>query len=328
MKKIISFILLIILAFPFSSRAETDIKPPSAIKLENGIETSILSWEDPDDPDFLKTILFRSSIPIEQYFSYQAVENLCDKIYEGAEEVFMDSGLAANLPYYYIFFSQNRSGDHSGAQIIKREPAVKEGKKQNIDTLADVPSDVANSVSLSEAGMVYNFNGRIEADENSRRLSLFIIVRSPHDLSEKDKNAISYFIHSGTPTTIMLGTGERAGVLNSYLSVFEKLPRNELEWQDVIKIGNGRWPEERNPESEKKASDDFFAAIYQRRPDMQNPNDNAAVTVIAYGLRPAKRNMESEKNAILIYRSIFKKVPVLASDWDIVRAIAYSGATR
>ncbi len=61
---------------------------------------------------------------------------------------------------------------------------------------------------------------------------------------------------------------------------------------------------------------------------MNNPNDNAAVTVIAYGLRPGNRNMESETKAIDIYRSIFNKAPVEANDWDLVRAIAYSGATR
>jgi hypothetical protein len=154
------------------------------------------------------------------------------------------------------------------------------------------------------------------------------MVKSPHDLKEQDKNAISYFIDQGTPTTIILGAGERTGVLNSYLSVFDKLPRNTLEWQDVIKIANGRWPDEKNLESEKLASDTFFSAIYKRNPDMNNPNDNAAVTVIAYGLRPGNRNMESEKNAINIYTSIFKKAPVEANDWDLIRAIAYSGAVR
>jgi hypothetical protein len=61
---------------------------------------------------------------------------------------------------------------------------------------------------------------------------------------------------------------------------------------------------------------------------MNDPKDNAAVTVIAYGLRPANRNMESEKKAINIYHSIFKKSPSEAQDWDLVRAIAYSGASR
>jgi hypothetical protein len=61
---------------------------------------------------------------------------------------------------------------------------------------------------------------------------------------------------------------------------------------------------------------------------MKHPNDNAAVTVMAYGLRSARRNMNSEKSAIFIYKRIFKKAPTEAVDWDAVRAIAYSGAKR
>jgi hypothetical protein len=38
--------------------------------------------------------------------------------------------------------------------------------------------------------------------------------------------------------------------------------------------------------------------------------------------------MANEKKAIEIYRSIFGKNPVEAVDWDLVRAIAYSGAIR
>ena len=80
--------------------------------------------------------------------------------------------------------------------------------------------------------------------------------------------------------------------------------------------------------AEKKAADISFSTIYKRSPNMDNPNDNAAVTVIAYGLRPANRDMENEKKAIKIYKSIFKKAPTKANDWDLVRAIAYSGAVR
>ena len=156
----------------------------------------------------------------------------------------------------------------------------------------------------------------------------FISTKSPHSLNEQDKFAIAYYIHEGTQTTKILGAGERTGVLNSYLSVFDKLPRTEEEWQDVIKIANGRWPNERNLSQEKQTEDTTFASIYQRTPDMSNPHDNAAVTVITYGLRPADRNMDSEKAAIKIYRGIFGKDPVEAVDWDIVRAIAYSGAIR
>jgi hypothetical protein len=72
----------------------------------------------------------------------------------------------------------------------------------------------------------------------------------------------------------------------------------------------------------------IFKKIYKRAPDMKKPNDNAAVTIIAYGLRSSHRNTNSEKVAIKSFKAIFGYAPVSATDWDAVRAIAYSGAKR
>jgi hypothetical protein len=141
------------------------------------------------------------------------------------------------------------------------------------------------------------------------------------------QHALTNFISYGTPTTKILGAGERAGVINSYKSAFGKLPKTEAEWNDVIKIGNGRWPSEINKQSEINASA-AFEKIYKRKADRKNPNDDAAITVIAYGLRPAKRNTDSEKAAIKSFKAIYGYEPKTAVAWDIVRAIAYSGAKR
>ena len=309
MKKVLILFLFLILISPLEGQAEIVINGPANAAIIGGVNTATLSWENPQNSLFSKIIIFQSTIPIEDYFSYGAVESLCDKIYEGSAETYTDTGLAENLPYYYILFARDRSGNYSKAVVLEKKPMEKEksAAQRKSNTLAGATSATVNQISFNEAGIVYNFNQAInkEQSDESRRLALFIIVKSPHSLSASDKNSISYFIHEGTPTTIFLGSGERAGVLNSYLSVFDKLPRNELEWQDIIKIANGRWPDERNIESEEQASNTFFSAIYKRKPDMNNPNDNAAVTVIAYGLRPAERNMESERQAIKIYRSIF-----------------------
>ncbi len=341
MKKIYTIISLSIMLIPLLVFANNTDNMPNNIAVTRNGNIAELSWNNPSNTNFSKTIVFSSTIPIEAYFSYEAVDGLCDKIYEGIEETYTDTSLAENLDYYFIFFSSDKTGNYSKAIVIEKKAYTNDTKTKNtktentssstkIITLANAASKYVNEVSLHEAGIIYNFNKStsIKPGSNSNRLALFIMVKSPHDLNEKDKNAISYFIDQGTPTTIVLGAGERTGVLNSYLSVFNKLPRNILEWQDVIKIANGRWPNEKNIEREKQASNTFFNAIYQRNPDMNNPNDNAAVTVIAYGLRPANRNMKSEAKAIKIYTSIFKKAPIEATDWDLVRAIAYSGAVR
>jgi hypothetical protein len=146
-------------------------------------------------------------------------------------------------------------------------------------------------------------------------------------LADKHKYALINFVTYGTPTTKFLGEGERAGVLNSYKAAFSKLPATENEWSDVIKIANGRWPSERNEQTEANAKE-AFRKIYLRDPDRENPHDDAAVTIIAYGLRPSQRNLDSEKTAIRIFKTIYGYWPQSAEAWDIVRAIAYSGAIR
>lgn len=330
------------MTFSNTAQADTSVEQITNVNIIRNTSSAELSWKNPANLKFSEIIIFRSDILIEDYFSYEAIEAFCAKIYEGQKENFIDSELAPNLPYYYIFFSKNKKGNYSKAIVQKslaygqnnsendnKNEAVKiENSAQN--NLTGANSQVVNEVSAHEAGIIFNYNKAINNPKNtkSRQLALFIMVKSPHDLSDQDRYAISYFIDTGTPTTIILGAGERAGVLNSYLSVFNKLPQNIPEWQDIIKIANGRWPDERNVEAEKKAADVYFSAIYKRKPKMDNPNDSAAITVIAYGLRPNSRNIESETKAIEIYKSIFKKAPLKANDWDLVRAIAYSGATR
>jgi len=153
------------------------------------------------------------------------------------------------------------------------------------------------------------------------------LIKDVAGLPEQSQHALTNFISYGTDTTQILGEGERAGVINSYKSAFAKLPITQDEWNDAIKIANGRWPSQTSQAAEDKATINF-KAVYLREPDRSSPHDDAAVTVMAYGLRPADRNLGSEKAAIKIFKAIYGYNPATAIAWDVVRAIAYSGATR
>ena len=147
------------------------------------------------------------------------------------------------------------------------------------------------------------------------------------NIPETTKAQVSAFITQGTNTTKDLGAGERAGVVSSFISSYNKLPSTQTDWQDVIKLANGRWPEQRSNQAEDKAKT-TFVSIYKRQPSPNNPNDNNAITIMAYGLRPATRNLESEKQAINTFKALNNRLPQTATDWDTIRAIAYSGARR
>ncbi len=137
------------------------------------------------------------------------------------------------------------------------------------------------------------------------------------------------FVAYGTPSTVHLGAGERAGVLASFIAAYKTFPQSATQWSDLIKIGNGRWPTMTSSEAEAWAMSQF-KKMYLRDANRKNANDDAAVVLMAYGLRQTKgqRNLNTEKAAIKIYKGIFKKAPATAHDWDSVRAIGYSGAKR
>ncbi|NIA18326.1 MAG: hypothetical protein GWO79_00370 [Actinobacteria bacterium] len=147
------------------------------------------------------------------------------------------------------------------------------------------------------------------------------------NLEDSDRYSIAFFVQSGTPTTKKLGANGRAGILNSYKSAFNKLPQTESEWQDAVKIANGRWPSERNRLREADVYE-TFRKIFLREPDRADPYDDAAIMIMAYGLLPAPRNINSEKISIRIFQAIYGYVPQGADDWNIIQAIAYSGAKR
>ncbi|MDD5527836.1 MAG: hypothetical protein PHO56_02550 [Patescibacteria group bacterium] len=195
------------------------------------------------------------------------------------------------------------------------------------NTLFGLDGALANDISHNEAETITSQQELLQLNKVNENLYNRVVGSYLSKLSDSTKKAIVYFIQVGTPTTKRLGSGEQAGSLNSYISAFNKVPSSTVEWQDVVKIANGRWPAQKSQTAEDNAVAKF-KKVYLRVPDMKNVNDNAAVTVITYGLRPASRNTNSEKAAIKSFKVIFKYNPTSAVDWDIVRAIAYSGAKR
>jgi len=156
------------------------------------------------------------------------------------------------------------------------------------------------------------------------------LVTDMGKITEGMQTAINSFVTYGVDeNTKQLGAGERAAVIHSYKMAFKKLPENEQEMTDAIKIANGRWPSQKSSEAETLAKA-TFVKIYGREAVVTNANDNAAVTIMAYGLRQKaiNRNLESEKSAINTYESIFGHAPKTTDEWNAMQAIAYSGAKR
>ena len=200
------------------------------------------------------------------------------------------------------------SGDDNLNKVVAESATIAQGTRETI---------------LAAVGKVRD----IKAETTFNTTVVKNIVASVKAATEEVKGKILDFVTYGTPTTQVLGAGERGGVVNSFKEAFGKLPATEADWQDVVKIGNGRWPSQTSASRETKA-EASFKAIYKRVPVRANAKDDAAVVVMAYGLRPANRNLGSEAAASKTFKAVYGKNPSTATGWAGVRAIAYSGAKR
>jgi hypothetical protein len=144
------------------------------------------------------------------------------------------------------------------------------------------------------------------------------------------KDRLNAFVAYGVDENSQkLGAGERAAVLHSFKSAFQGVPENEKDLEDMLKIVNGRFPSQRSSIAEKKAKEGF-KKIFSRVPNMDDANDQAAIMVMAYGLRQTakNRNLVSEETGIKTFRAIFNTVPQTTDEWNVMQAITYSGAIR
>ena len=176
---------------------------------------------------------------------------------------------------------------------------------------------------LSNLGIKRSFS----KEQKTQNTYIASLTKDMKKMSTSASAALLHFVTYGTPSTKKMGEGERTGVLNSYKKAFKKLPQSSQEWTDVIKIANGSWPGVQSIEMETQAQNSF-KAVYKRTADMNNAYDRSAVKIMAYGLIPADRNIKSEASSMKTFRSVYKRNPKAAFDWNVIRAIAYSGAKR
>ena len=243
------------------------------------------------------------------------------------------TGLQPGITYYYrcisAYFPEVISQEHSFTTTGKKEKVkvlgVEYAYTDDIDSLYGLKKDLVDLISLEEAEEVYNHNNSVELTEENQ--AIFDKLIGDYELSEEDKSSIAYFIQFGTQTTKRLGAGERAGVVSSYVPAFGVFPESVFDWQDIIKIANGRWPSKVSIKNNKEVSGKFVK-VYKREQKGNNQNDEAAMAIMTYGLRSANRNMNSEGTAIKTFIHIFGHNPETAVEWDMVRAIAYSGSER
>ncbi len=240
------------------------------------------------------------------------------------------TGLSSNTYYEFAVRTTNNSVGEpfsgSGHFITQSEAGIPSDDVINM-------TDIANLLLEEKLDEVLSKLNELQDTVREQNVKIKYLAKLSGDLeklSKRMENAINSFITYGVDAnTKKLGEGERAAVIHSYKAAFNKLPGTEEELADVIKIANGRWPSTTNEEAEKRAKE-HFQKIYKRIADMNDPQDNAAVTVMAYGLRQKaeNRNLDSERTGIKTFKAIYDYNPNSTEDWNTMQAITYSGATR
>ncbi|OJI06881.1 hypothetical protein BK004_01945 [bacterium CG10_46_32] len=124
-----------------------------------------------------------------------------------------------------------------------------------------------------------------------------------------DRGAIA-FIAYGTKSTQALGQGERAGVLYSFKEAFGRLPTSTVDWSDVIQISTNNLPSQRSAQAEQKAKS-------------TGAENDQSVMMIAYGLRPLKRDMGLEQKGLVNFVRTYGRLPSFTFDWNILRSFVY-----
>ncbi len=219
--------------------------------------------------------------------------------------------------------------------ISKEDPRLSRADKISAKQFRDIIGNIVDEAKIIAKAQIievlnhFNINARNrKTDLEYRTFKKYVEPMVNSDLvDKKQENSLVNFVQYGTETTKKLGSVERAGVVSSYKASYKKLPKTNSEWSDCIKIANGRWPTERDDNAEERAKINF-KIIYKREPNRVNSRDDAAMVIMSYGLRPSNRNLESEKRAIKFFKAIYGYNPEKPTAWDVVRAIAYSGAIR
>jgi len=217
-----------------------------------------------------------------------------------------------------------RSGSSGGSYWLPLNKQAFTGYINWTEPIKNIDTTIDDYV--EEAKEIINFTGDITLSQANLLLyNNLINKRTP--ISTNLKRMLSYFIQNGTTGTKNLSANERAGVLDSYYNAYGKFPQELNEWKDVLKIINGRWTMNINKKTEQKAIT-LFTYIYRRLPNFKIIQDETAIKLIAYGIRPGKRELKKEEASLKIFYSLFDRLPRAAGDWNIIRAIAYSGARR
>lgn len=143
-------------------------------------------------------------------------------------------------------------------------------------------------------------------------------------LTAAQQTAIANFVTYGASTaTVKLGAGERRAVVRDY---FETVGRADINWDDVQKMTTGQKPVHRNLVIEQSQVGKVlanFKLMVGHTPNFKDASEDIAWNTMMYRIR-FPRNLVTEQQGIVEFKTIFKRVPSTPLEWSAVRALGYA----
>lgn len=124
-----------------------------------------------------------------------------------------------------------------------------------------------------------------------------------------------------------LSTQVRTTLATKYQQVYNKTPNTTKDWTDAALIVSGQAPQTKVAANEAVAKK-IFVQVYKTQPNANSASDQKVIASLAYSLEPAKRSLPLEQKALTVYVSVYKHLPKSTPDWNIVKAVAYSGKVK
>jgi|GEM_PF-4883626 len=221
--------------------------------------------------------------------------------------------------------------------------ARNEGFKQQAENIKE---EATQAIAVDKQAVVEALGVKVDpkVEEKLEPLVSNVIAKAEIKLKTEEKAKVDNFITYGTQLTLKLGAGERAGVLRSFSAACDgRLPVTDAEWEAALRIANGRFPSLKECTATKDRAFTNFKLVYKRDANQNNANDAAAINIMQFGLLPTKQvkqddgsyktvpNREVEKRetpALQTFYNLYGYYPNKVTAWNVLKAIAYSGAVR
>jgi len=175
---------------------------------------------------------------------------------------------------------------------------------------------------------IRNQETRQQVAEKKEAILTQVYGKKASGIPVADKERISYYLTNNSSSIMKASEKDKRITLELFAAAFNgSQPKNDADWQDILRIQNGIYPKRFSKTAEVKALG-AFRKIYGRNPNFKKKEDEKAIKMMAYGVRSDKRDLKKERAAITMFKKKVKKSPATVNDWIAVNAIAYSGVKK